>query len=101
MELSGTGNVALVSDGPPVLIEIDGESTFADPQAAITWSQGVSSSVRTDVNVKTLVGKGSGETFQLAFSGSGWLLLQPSEGSAGTPAGGGAGGAIGSLLGGR
>ncbi|MET0730873.1 MAG: AIM24 family protein [Solirubrobacterales bacterium] len=41
MELSGTGNVALVSDGPPVLIEIDGESTFADPQAAITWSQGV------------------------------------------------------------
>jgi len=101
LELSGTGNVALVSDGPPVLIEIDGESTFADPQAAITWSQGVSSSVKTDVNVKTLVGKGSGETFQLAFSGSGWLLLQPSEGSAGTPAGGGAGGAIGSLLGGR
>ncbi|HEX5955862.1 MAG TPA: AIM24 family protein [Solirubrobacterales bacterium] len=101
MELSGTGNVALVSDGPPVLIEIDGESTFADPQAAITWSQGVSNSVKTDVNVKTLVGKGSGETFQLVFSGSGWLLLQPSEGSAGTPAGGGAGGAIGSLLGGR
>ena len=101
MELSGTGNVALVSDGPPVLIEIDGESTFADPQAAITWSQGVSSSVKTDVNVKTLIGKGSGETFQLAFSGSGWLLLQPSEGSAGTPGGGGAGGAIGSLLGGR
>ena len=101
LELSGTGNVALVSDGPPVLIEIDGESTFADPQAAITWSQGVSSSVKTDVNVKTLIGKGSGETFQLAFSGSGWLLLQPSEGSAGTPAGGGAGGAIGSLLGGR
>ena len=101
MELSGSGNVALVSDGPPVLIEIDGESTFADPQAAITWSQGVSSSVKTDVNVKTLIGKGSGETFQLAFSGSGWLLLQPSEGSAGTPAGGGAGGAIGSLLGGR
>ena len=101
MELSGTGNVALVSDGPPVLIQIDGESTFADPQAAITWSQGVSSSVKTDVNVKTLVGKGSGETFQLAFSGRGWLLLQPSEGSAGTPAGGGAGGAIGSLLGGR
>jgi uncharacterized protein (AIM24 family) len=101
MELSGTGNVALASDVPPVLIEIDGESTFADPQAAITWSQGVSSSVKTDVNVKTLIGKGSGETFQLAFSGSGWLLLQPSEGSAGTPAGGGAGGAIGSLLGGR
>jgi uncharacterized protein (AIM24 family) len=42
MELSGTGNASQVSDGPPVLIEIDGESTFADPQAAITWSQRVS-----------------------------------------------------------
>jgi uncharacterized protein (AIM24 family) len=101
VELSGTGDVALVSDGPPVLIEIDGESTFADPQAAITWSQGVTSAVKTDVNLKTLVGKGSGETFQLAFSGNGWLLLQPSEGAAGTAAGSGAAGAIGNLLGGR
>ncbi len=42
MELGGTGWVALVSDGPPVLIEIDGDQTFADPQAAITWSSGLS-----------------------------------------------------------
>jgi len=103
MELSGTGNVALVSDGPPVLIEIEGESTFADPQAAITWSQGVTSSVKTDVNLKTLIGRGSGETIQLAFSGQGWLLIQPSEGRvAGAPAGGaGPAGALGNLLGGR
>jgi uncharacterized protein (AIM24 family) len=101
MELSGTGNVALVSDGPPVLIEIDGDGTYADPQAAITWSQGVSSAVKTDVNLKTLVGRGSGETIQLAFSGSGWLL-QPSEGAAGTTsASSGASGALGNLLGGR
>jgi uncharacterized protein (AIM24 family) len=102
MELSGTGNVALVSDGPPVLIEIDGEDTFADPQAAITWSEGVSSAVKTDINLKTLTGRASGETIQLAFSGSGWLLLQPSEGRAGTgSSGGGAGGALGNLLGGN
>jgi len=104
MELSGSGNVALVSDGPPVLIEVDGESTFADPQAAITWSQGVSSSIKTDVNLKTLIGRGSGETIQLAFSGRGWLLIQPSEGRvAGAAAGdsGGAAGGLGNLLGGR
>lgn len=64
-------------------------------------SSPTSPAVKTDVNVKTLIGKGSGETFQLAFSGSGWLLLQPSVGSAGMPAGGGTGGAIGGLLGGR
>jgi uncharacterized protein (AIM24 family) len=100
MELSGTGSVALVSDGAPLLIEIDGESTFADPQAAITWSEGVSSAVKTDVNIKTLTGRGSGETIQLAFSGKGWLLIQPSEGRvAPTGGSGGAAGALGNLLG--
>jgi uncharacterized protein (AIM24 family) len=91
MELSGTGTVALVSDGPPVLIEIDGEDTFADPQAAITWSEGVTSSVKTDVNLKTFIGKGSGESVQISFSGKGWLLIQPSEGrvaSGGSASGG-------------
>jgi len=103
MELSGTGNVALVSDGPPVLIEIDGDDTFADPQAAITWSEGVTSTVKTDVNMKTFIGKGSGETIQLSFSGHGWLLIQPSEGrvAAGGGSGGGAAGALGNLLGGH
>ncbi|MFI5123031.1 MAG: AIM24 family protein [Vicinamibacteria bacterium] len=101
MELSGTGTVALVSDGPPVLIEIDGEDTFADPQAAITWSQGVTSSVKADVNLKTFIGKGSGETIQLSFAGHGWLLIQPSEGRvAPGGSGGGAAGALGNLLGG-
>ena len=102
MELSGTGTVALVTDGPPVLLELDGTETFADPQAAITWSEGVSSSVKTDVNLKTFIGKGSGETIQLAFSGRGWLLIQPSEGRVVAGAGGGgAAGALGNLLGGH
>jgi uncharacterized protein (AIM24 family) len=102
MELAGTGWVALVSDGPPVLIQIDGTETYADPQAAITWSSGVSSSIKTDVNLKTFIGRGSGETIQMSFSGSGWLLVQPSEGRI-TAAGGGSSGtknALGNLLGG-
>jgi uncharacterized protein (AIM24 family) len=103
MELKGSGWVALVSDGPPVLIDIDGDETCADPQAAITWSSGLSTSVKTDVNVKTMIGRGSGETIQVAYSGKGWLLVQPSEGRVvGTAAGGsgGAKGALGSILGG-
>ncbi len=102
MELSGSGMVALVTDGPPVMLEITGGPTYADPQAAITWSEGVSSSVKTDVNLKTFIGKGSGESIQLSFSGQGWLLIQPSEGRV-APAGGsgGAAGALGNLLGGN
>jgi uncharacterized protein (AIM24 family) len=99
-ELSGTGQVALVSDGPPVLLELDGEQTFADPQAAITWSSGVTTSVKADVNMKTFIGRGSGETVQMGFSGNGWLLIQPSEGRvAGTAqGGGGTGGGLGKIL---
>jgi uncharacterized protein (AIM24 family) len=104
--LSGSGYVALLSDGPPVLIELDGTETYADPQAAITWSEGVSTSVKTDMNLKTFIGRGSGETVQMAFSGDGWVLIQPSEGRVTSAAAGGsggqssAGGTIGKLLGG-
>jgi uncharacterized protein (AIM24 family) len=99
MELAGSGWVALVSDGPPVLIEIDGTETYADPQAAITWSSGLTSSVKTDVNLKAFIGRASGETVQVSFSGSGWLLIQPSEGRVAAGSGG-AKGALGNLLGG-
>jgi uncharacterized protein (AIM24 family) len=103
--LSGSGYVALLSDGPPVMIELDGTNTFADPQAAITWSEGVKTSVKTDVNLKTFIGRGSGETVQMGFSGNGWVLIQPSEGrvtSAGAGGSGGqsSGGGLGKLLGG-
>jgi uncharacterized protein (AIM24 family) len=103
--LEGDGYVALLSDGPPVMLELNGEETYADPQAAITWSSGLKTSIKTDVNVKTLIGRGSGETVQMAFSGEGWLLIQPSEGRVAAPSqaggqGGGAGGTIGKILGG-
>ena len=57
--------------------------------------------------MKNLIGRGSGETFQMSFWGKGWVLIQPSEGRVTSPAAGGsgggahsAGGAIGKLLGG-
>jgi uncharacterized protein (AIM24 family) len=102
MHLEGSGHVALLSDGPPLLLEIDGEGTYADPASAITWSSGVTTSVKTDVNLKTFVGRGSGEGVQVAFSGQGWVLIQPSEGrlAAQGGGGGGAGGTIGKILGG-
>ena len=104
MELRGSGFLALVSDGPPVLLEVDGEQTFADPHAAITWSSGLTTSVKADVNLKTFIGRGSGETFQVSFSGQGWVLIQPSEGpvAGATASGGGtssAAGALGGILG--
>jgi len=100
MELKGTGWVAVLSDGPPVLLNVGAAPTFADAQSAITWSSGVSTTIKTDFKMKNLIGRGSGESLQVAFSGQGWVLVQPSEGPP-TPSatsGGGSGGGIGNLL---
>jgi uncharacterized protein (AIM24 family) len=78
--LRGTGFVAILSDGPPVMLDVSEAPTFADAQAAITWSEGVSTSIKTNVSAKNLIGRGSGESLQMAFSGEGWVLVQPSEG---------------------
>jgi uncharacterized protein (AIM24 family) len=101
MALSGTGWVAIISDGPPVLLQTGDKPTYADPSAAITWASSVQTSIKTDVNLKTLVGRGSGETVQMAFTGPGWVLVQPSEGrvQAAAGGGGGAGGLLGNLTG--
>lgn len=79
-KLEGTGWVAVLSDGPPVRLDVSQAPTFADAQAAVAWSSGVTSALKTDVKLKSLIGLGSGETFQMAFSGQGWVLVQPSEG---------------------
>ena len=101
LELTGSGSVALLSDGPPLLLQVDEAPTFADPAAAIAWSSGVSTSVKTDMSMKSLIGRGSGESIQLAFSGTGWLLIQPSEGvlEGGQTASRGRSGGLGDLIG--
>ena len=104
MTLQGSGWVALISDGPPVMLDVSSAPTFADAQAAITWSSGVQTQVKVDANLKTMIGRGSGETVQMAFSGEGWVLVQPSEGvvaAAAPSGGGGAAGGLGGLLGNR
>jgi uncharacterized protein (AIM24 family) len=80
VELRGSGLVALVSDGEPLRLNVAEAATFVDPQAAIAWSSGVRSDLKTDVQAKSLIGMGSGESVQLAMSGEGWVLVQPSEG---------------------
>jgi uncharacterized protein (AIM24 family) len=101
--LQGTGWVAILSDGPPVLLNVASAPTYADAQAAITWSQGVTTALKTDFKMKNLIGRGSGETFQMSFSGEGWVLVQPSEGrieAAAASGGGGSNSPLGNLLGG-
>lgn len=87
VHLEGSGQVALLSEGEPVLLDVAEAATFADPQAAIAWSGSVQTSLKTDVQAKSLIGMGSGESIQVALSGQGWVLVQPSEGPPATQPG--------------
>jgi uncharacterized protein (AIM24 family) len=98
MALQGTGWVAILSDGPPVLLNVASAATFADAQAAITWSSGVTTGIKTDVNLKNLIGRGSGESVQMSFQGEGWVLVQPSEGRIQAIGQSSGGGGLGGLL---
>jgi uncharacterized protein (AIM24 family) len=99
MSLNGSGWLAILSDGPPVLLNTGDAPTFADPQAAITWSSSVSTGIKTDVKLKNLIGRGSGESIQMSFQGAGWVLVQPSEGRVFAVGSGGGSGGGGGLLG--
>lgn len=90
--LTGSGWVAILSDGPPVLLDTGGAATFADPNAAITWASSLKTSIKTDIKLKNFIGKSSGESIQMSFTGEGWVLVQPSEGRASGSGGGGGGG---------
>jgi len=67
--LSGAGWIALVSDGPPVLLAVSERRTVAAARAVIAWSE--QAQVAADAN-------GDGPGPRLAFRGSGWVLVQPS-----------------------
>jgi uncharacterized protein (AIM24 family) len=97
--LSGSGWVALVSDGQPVLLRPSEAPTYADPQAAIAWSGGLQTTFKTDVQARTLLGLGSGESIQMGFQGDGWVLVQPSEGHPAAASGAGGGGLFDLLFG--
>lgn len=101
MQLSGTGFVAVTTDGPPVMLDVASAPTFGDAQAVVMWSGGVQMQLKTDTTggLKSMVRGGTGETFQMAFGGQGFVLVQPSEGrpqfGGGSEGGGGLLGALG------
>ena len=76
---TGTGTVAMTSHGTPVVLNVDAP-TYADIQAAVAWSTSLSTTVRRTAGASALIGRGSGEAFQLGFSGQGFVVVQASEG---------------------
>ena len=76
---TGSGLIAVVAHGTPVVLQVD-VPTFVDMQAAVLWSAGLQSSIRKTAKMGAVIGRGSGEAYQLALSGHGIVVVQASEG---------------------
>jgi uncharacterized protein (AIM24 family) len=77
---SGQGRIAVTTKGTPVVLTVD-QPTYVDPQAAICWSAGLQTGYhRADqLGLGTLMGRTTGESFTMSFSGQGFVVVQPSE----------------------
>ncbi|MDH6310744.1 uncharacterized protein (AIM24 family) [Dysgonomonas sp. PFB1-18] len=84
--LSGTGHIAITTHGNPMtLIVKPGQPVFTDPNATVAWSGNLAPTMKTDISLKTFIGRGSGESFQMMFEGDGWVIIQPCEEVYGVP----------------
>jgi uncharacterized protein (AIM24 family) len=96
MVFTGTGRLVISAVGTPVVLNTGEAPTYADLQAAVAWSGSLQTRLVRTAGAGALIGRGSGEAFQLAFLGQGFLVVQASEGPVVPPhnhgGGGGAGG---------
>lgn len=79
--ISGTGWVAITSRGLPIVVDCAQGETFVDPDALVAWSTGLQMKGKRSFKASSLIGRGSGEAYQIGFSGQGFVIVQPSEDS--------------------
>jgi uncharacterized protein (AIM24 family) len=96
--LQGTGTVAVHTVGQPVILDCSQQPTYVDVQSCVGWSAGLVPQVVSSMNVRSMLRGGSGEAFQYAFHGSGFVVVQPSEWIAPSSGSGGGGFNLGGLL---
>lgn len=78
--VEGTGQAALVSDGPAVVLRVAPDMPLqVDPGAYVAHTGNLRQHFQSGVNWRTLLGEVSGESFQIRFEGDGLVYVQPSE----------------------
>jgi uncharacterized protein (AIM24 family) len=83
VSFSGRGMVALTTHYDPLALRVTpGNPVVTDPNATVAWSGNLQPEFKTDIQFKTLLGRGSGESIQMNFqiqSGEGFVVIQPFE----------------------
>ncbi|AZK96542.1 MULTISPECIES: AIM24 family protein [Streptomyces] len=78
--LRGHGSVAVMAHGGVIELPIvPGRPVHVDPQAYVAHHGDVQNKLSTALGWRDMVGRGSGEAFQLELSGRGAVLVQASE----------------------
>jgi uncharacterized protein (AIM24 family) len=80
VKLSGSGLLAITTHYDPLTLRVTpGRPVFTDPNATIAWSGSLTPEFKTDISLKTFLGRGSGESLQMVFNGDGFVVVQPYE----------------------
>lgn len=80
VRLEGTGMVAITSHYEPLTLLVTADNpVYTDPNATVAWSGNLQPDFVTDISFKTFLGRGSGESIQMKFSGEGFVVVQPFE----------------------
>jgi uncharacterized protein (AIM24 family) len=80
VKISGTGLLALTTHGDPITLLVTPDQPLCtDANATVAWAGNLEPAIKTDLSFRNLIGRGSGEGIQLAFSGNGWVVVQPYE----------------------
>ncbi len=80
VRLTGTGLVAFTCHFEPLTLQVSpGRPVCTDPNATIAWSGSLSPNLKVQATLKSFFGRGSGESLQMEFNGTGWVVIQPFE----------------------
>jgi uncharacterized protein (AIM24 family) len=83
VRVSGHGLVAITTHFDPLTLRVTPDQpVLTDPGATVAWSGNLQPEFKTDVQLKTFLGRGSGESIQMRFQGDGFVVVQPYEQSA-------------------
>lgn len=78
--LEGKGKVAITTHFEPITLKVmKSRPIFTDPNSTVAWSGSLKPEFKTDMNLRTLLGRGSGESIQMKFEGEGFVIVQPFE----------------------
>ncbi|MYW03577.1 AIM24 family protein [Streptomyces sp. SID3343] len=81
LDISGSGKVAIMTSGKPLVMRVQGGEAFADADAVVAWSSRLQISMQAQTTSQRIYSRrrGTGESWDMVFRGEGYVVVQPSE----------------------